>query len=205
MRTNNNIIEYIISILTNIDFNKAKEITKEKDKEALFNYINKEFLDLDDYKYLLSVIKLSKEDILEILYQLLTVTLNNDKEIYKDNFNKTKTLIKQASKCGFTWPNSNSCFKKVEEEFVELKNAIKDNNATHIKEELGDLLFTLLCYVDMKNYNIVEILNNSNNKFEKRFNKLKEIAKLEKINLLNLSSEEKEKLWKKAKKKVNLP
>lgn len=205
MRTNNNIIEYIISILTNIDFNKAKDITKEKDKEALFNYINKEFLDLDEYKYLLSVIELSKEDILEILYQLLTVTLNNDKEIYKDNFNKTKTLIKQASKYGFTWPNSDSCFKKVEEEFVELKNAIKDNNATHIKEELGDLLFTLLCYVDMKNYNIVEILNNSNNKFEKRFNKLKEIAKLEKINLLNLSSEEKEKLWKKAKKKVNLP
>ena len=42
----------------------------------------------------------------------------------KDNFNKTKTLIKQASKYGFTWPNSDSCFKKVEEIIISEKNRL---------------------------------------------------------------------------------
>ena len=52
MRTNdNNILESIIGILTNIDLNKTKDINK-SDKTALLDYINKEFLNLKEYKAL---------------------------------------------------------------------------------------------------------------------------------------------------------
>ena len=54
MRTNdNNILESIIGILTNIDLNKAKDIVDKSDKTALLDYINKEFLDLKEYKALI--------------------------------------------------------------------------------------------------------------------------------------------------------
>ena len=68
MRTNdNNILESIINKLSTIDLNKTIEIINKSDKTALLDYINKEFLDLKEYKALLEDMKLDKKDILEIL------------------------------------------------------------------------------------------------------------------------------------------
>ena len=196
MRTNNNLIESIVQILTSINLKKSKDIINKADKSALLDYINEEFLNINDYKDLLENIKLEKEDILEILYQLLTLINNKASE---NNISVSEQLIEYAKKHGFTWPNSNSCFNKVEEEFLELKDAIKINNKKYIEEEIGDLLFTLHCYADIKKFNFENILKNANTKFEKRFNKLLDIAKARNINLANTSSDMKEKLWKNAK------
>ena len=202
MRTNdNNFIESIIGILTSIDLNKTKDIVNKSNKAALLDYINKEFLNLKEYKALIKDIKLEKTDIIEILYQLLTL-LYKSTDKYNDNTSVTEQLIIEANNKGFTWPNSNSCFKKVEEEFSELKNAIKQNDENNIKEEIGDLLFTLHCFANINKFNYEQILNNANTKFEKRFNKLLEIANSKDIDLLKCSSEIKEKLWKKAKKSL---
>ena len=202
MRTNDIILEQLVSMLTNIDFKKISKGSHKKQKEDLLNYLNKEYLNIDDYKHLLSNIKLSKEDILELLYLVFIVTTENEKMSFKDSFSKTKKLIKIAAELGFTWPNSTSCFDKVEEEFAELKNAINSKNTKNIKEEMGDLLFTLQCYAEIKNFNLNDILSTSNYKFEKRFSKLKEIAEIKNIKLNKASSKTKEKLWKIAKKKV---
>ena len=198
MRTNdNNLVNKIIEILVNIDIKKNKDIVN---KNALLKYIREEFLNLDEYKELITDIKLSKEDIFEILYQILTL-VNNDTKKY-NNMQETKKLIKIANNFGFTWPNSNSCFNKVEEEFMELKNAIKEDNDKNIKEEIGDLLFSLHCYTSMKKFDNNQILNDANKKFEKRFTKLLEIAKSKNIDLVKCSSELKEELWKEAKKSI---
>ena len=198
MRTNdNNLVSKIIDILTNIDIQKNKDIVN---KNALLKYIREEFLNLDEYKEIIKDIKISKEDILEILYQILTL-VNNDTQKY-NNMQETKKLIKIANNFGFTWPNSNSCFNKVEEEFIELKNAIKEDNDKNIKEEIGDLLFSLHCYTSMKKFDNNQILNDANKKFEKRFTKLLEIAKSKNIDLVKCSSELKEELWKEAKKSI---
>ena len=81
-----------------------------------------------------------------------------------------------------------------------LKNAIKEDNDKNIKEEIGDLLFSLHCYTSMKKFDNNQILNDANKKFEKRFKTLKKYAVLENIDLKIVSSEIKEKLWEKAKK-----
>ena len=198
MRTNdNNLVNKIIEILINVDIKKNKDIVN---KNALLKYIREEFLNLNEYKELIKDIKLSEEDILEILYQILTL-VNNDTEKY-NNIQETKRLIKMANNFGFTWPNSNSCFNKVEEEFKELKNAIKEDNDKNIKEEIGDLLFSLHCYTSIKKFDNYQILSDANKKFEKRFTKLLEIAKSKNIDLVKCSSELKEDLWKEAKKFV---
>ena len=111
MRTNdNNILESIIGILTNIDLNKAKDIVNKSDKTALLDYINKEFLDLKEYKALIEDMKLDKNDILEILYQIVSLVYTNTDKY--NNTSITEQLITEANNKGFTWPNSNSCFKK---------------------------------------------------------------------------------------------
>ena len=198
MRTNdNNLLKVIIEILTNIDINKSKDIVN---KNALLKYINDEFLNLDEYKSIIQDIKLSKEDVLEVLYQILALINNDIKK--SDNIQETENLIKQANNHGFTWLDSNDCFNKVEEEFVELKNAIKEDNQKNIKEEIGDLLFSLHCYTSIKKFNYNQVLNDANEKFEKRFTKLLQIAKFKKIDLTKCSFEIKEELWKKAKKSM---
>ena len=194
MRTNkNNLLHNIVELLTNIDIKKNKDLAN---KNALLEYIKDEFLNLDEYKALLNGIKLSKEDILEILYQLLTIVNNGT---IKYNTQETEQLIKLANNYEFTWPNSNSCFKKVEEEFIELKNAIKEDNKKNIEEEIGDLLFSLHCYISIKKFDYNQILSDANGKFEKKFTKLLGIAKSKNIDLEKCSSEIKEELWKEAK------
>ena len=198
MRTNNVLIESIVLILNSIDIKKSKDIINKADKGALLDYINEEFLNADDYKALLTNIRLEKEDILEILYQLLSII--NIKSVDNDNnISVTEQLIEDASKHGFTWSDSNSCFNKVEEEFLELKNAINKNDKENIEEEIGDLLFTLHCYANIKKFNFEYILKKANTKFEKRFKKLLDIAKAKNINLEKSSTDIKEKLWKSAK------
>ena len=199
MRTiRNNFIENIINILTSIDLKKTEDIVNKSDKKALLDYINKEFLNLKEYKALIENIKFEKEEILEIIYQLLNMVYTSTDKY--NNTSVTEQLITRANNNGFTWPNSNSCFNKVEEEFLELKNAIKQNDESNIKEEIGDLLFTLHCYANIKKFNHEQILNNANIKFKNRFEKLLEISKSKNIDLLKCSSEIKEKLWKEAKK-----
>ena len=191
MRTNNNLIEDIIGILTNNHFTKNKDTVN---KTALLDYINKEFLNLKEYETLIKDIKIEKEDILEIIYQIITLVNSSTDDKY-NNTSETEQLIKEANNIGFTWPNSKSCFNKVEEEFLELKNAIKKNDENNIKEEIGDLLFTLHCYANIKKFNYEQILNDANNKFEKRFKKLLEIARTKNIDLENCSTQIKEELW----------
>tara|TARA_B100000524_G_C23514649_1_gene321860 strand:- start:73 stop:672 length:600 start_codon:yes stop_codon:yes gene_type:complete len=196
MRTNDELIESILQILNSIDIKKSKDIINKADKSALLDYINEEFLNVDDYIALLTNITLEKEDILEILYQLISFI--NIKTIDSD-VSVTEQLLEEASKHGFTWPDSDSCFNKVEEEFLELKDAIKKNDKENIEEEIGDLLFTLHCYANIKKFNFEYILKKANTKFEKRFKKLLDIAKAKNINLAKSSFDIKEKLWKNAK------
>jgi phosphoribosyl-ATP pyrophosphohydrolase len=200
MRTNNNILlDSILEIISNIDIKTAKKFAINNDKAALLDYINKEYLNVDEYKALISSTRFNKENLIELLYEvLLLVTKNNFKK--NESLNISQKLIKNASECGFTWPNSNSCFSKIEEEFIELKKAVKEKNKNNILEEMGDLIFTLQCFAYVNNFDFIDIIDSANNKFDKRFTKLQKIAKSNKINLKAVSSKIKEKLWQQAKK-----
>ena len=117
MRTNYNIIiEKVLRLITNINFKEINTLKEKEDKKKLLKYINQEYMQLSEYKHLISNIKFTKSDILDIIYQIISLIKNNEHDNVKKTFNYTKKIIKDASKNGFTWPNSNKCFYKIEEE-----------------------------------------------------------------------------------------
>ena len=206
MRTSyDKILDIILNILENIDVKRSKKLVTNKGNKALYNYIIKEYINAEEYKELIASLKLKEENILNVLYVVISIfnTVNLDKRKNDTSvLNRSQYIINEASKYGFTWPDSNSCFDKVEEEFLELQIAIKEGNNDDIIEEMGDLIFTLQCLATLKDFDFTNILNSANKKFSLRFKKLKQIAKSEKIDLKKASYKTKERIWSKAKKQV---
>jgi len=81
----------------------------------------------------------------------------------------------------------------VEEEFREVKQAIKLKNKKHISEELGDLMFVLVTLAYHNNINAEASMQKANDKFIKRF------KKIEKSLVPGMSEKNMIALWKKAK------
>ena len=56
----------------------------------------------------------------------------------------TDKITNVVKENGFEWESTDEIFKKLEEEINELKEAIKSKNDSEIKNEFGDIYFTLL-------------------------------------------------------------
>lgn len=78
-------------------------------------------------------------------------------------------LQKKAAKVGFDWDEMGPVWAKCREEFEELAAAVKEKDAAHTEEELGDLLFAV---VNLARFLKVEpelALIGANRKFTRRF------------------------------------
>jgi len=53
-------------------------------------------------------------------------------------------LTRKVSKLGFDWPDLKGVLNKMDEEMMELREALSLQNRSRIREELGDLLFVLV-------------------------------------------------------------
>ena len=198
MKTNKKkeILQKLILSFVNIDRKELLSKINKRDKIEIIKYLENELFNLDEIKELISSLKYDKSEIINIIYDLIKLYNKEDNKVYR----KTKNLTNIASKNGFEWPNRKVCFEKVEEELLELKMALLKNDKNNIKEEIGDILFTLSSFAQLSKLDMLECLDQANSKFEKRFKLLKKYADLENINLKFVSSEIKEKLWEKAKK-----
>ena len=77
---------------------------------------------------------------------------------------------------GFKWESTDEIFKKLEEEIDELKEAIKSKNDSEIKNEFGDIYFTLLNLSNFLKINPESALQKTNMKFLDRFSIIEEHA-----------------------------
>ena len=77
---------------------------------------------------------------------------------------------------GFKWESTDEIFKKLEEEINELKEAIKYKNDSDIKNEFGDIYFTLLNLSNFLKINPESALKKTNIKFLERFSIVEEHA-----------------------------
>ena len=113
-------------------------------------------------------------------------------------------LMKRASGVGFEYKNVEDSLKKVEEEFLEVKEAYNEfcneNNKEHLEEEIGDLIMTTLDFARMNKINPVNSLIKANNKFIRRFNYVEEKAREQNKNLNDMTLEEMDFLWDECKK-----
>ena len=73
-------------------------------------------------------------------------------------------IQEKVSGIGFDWDNIDQVFEKVEEELLELKNEIANNNYENIEAEFGDILFSLVNYARYIKINPENALSRTNKK-----------------------------------------
>ena len=110
----------------------------------------------------------------------------------------TETIIENVKKHGFKWENSDQIFEKLHEEINELREAIQTKKESHIKEEFGDVYFTLISISNFLKIDSEEALQKGNKKFLERFSIIEELAG---DNMNKQSAQDFKNLWQIAKKK----
>lgn len=118
---------------------------------------------------------------------------------YLPSLIKAEKIQNKAALVGFDWDNVDDVFKKIEEEYQELLDEHKVGNIKYIKEELGDLLFSIVNLARFLNIDPEEALNYTSQKFINRFEFMEDYSKSLDRDFKKMSLEEKDELWKKAK------
>ncbi len=116
-------------------------------------------------------------------------------------------ISERASKTGFDWSDISGVMSKVEEEWSELKVALKgqkESSKDHdlLAMELGDLIFTLVNVARFACINPETALRSSTNKFEKRFKYMERLTLKNHGGLESISQEDLDVLWEKSKSKI---
>lgn len=110
---------------------------------------------------------------------------------------RSSRIQEKAASVGFDWDDKNQVLLKVDEEILELKDAILKNDG--IDEEIGDVLFTIVNLSRHMGYDAESSLKKSIDKFSKRFKKIEQDLKNKNIKIQDLSLEELDKIWEKNK------
>ena len=106
---------------------------------------------------------------------------------------------KKAAKVGFDWDSVDGAFDKVHEEIDELKEAGLMGVVDNAREELGDLLFSVVNVSRFIKVDSEEALTNATDKFIDRFSKVEKMADERGLVMKETSLEELDKLWDEAK------
>lgn len=109
-------------------------------------------------------------------------------------------LQKRASKKGFDWNTTEDCLDKVDEEYNELKEAIKVGKQKDMQHELGDILFALINLSRFLKVDSDEALRNVNKRFIGRFSHIQKKLTEKGQSLEDTPLEEMETIWQEAKK-----
>jgi tetrapyrrole methylase family protein / MazG family protein len=78
-------------------------------------------------------------------------------------------ISRRAARVGFDWPKLDDIHEKMHEEIAELQKAEQSGNAELIREEIGDLLFTVVNIARFHNIDPEDALRATSNKFVRRF------------------------------------
>jgi len=108
---------------------------------------------------------------------------------------RARKIQKRAANVGFDWPDSSGVLEKVEEESVELKEAINSGVTAAIEEELGDLFFSLVNLARHLKIDPETSLRKANEKFEYRFRNLEKRINASGKRMDELSLESLEDYW----------
>jgi nucleoside triphosphate diphosphatase len=112
---------------------------------------------------------------------------------------RAEKLAKRAARVGFDWPSLDEVFDKLDEETLEVREAVAEGDQEHIAEEIGDMLFVVANLARKAKVDPELALRNANIKFERRFRWIEgELAKMGKTPDAS-SLEEMDGLWNRAK------
>ncbi|MEM9208858.1 MAG: nucleoside triphosphate pyrophosphohydrolase [Pseudomonadota bacterium] len=128
-----------------------------------------------------------------------TVSALDDVPLALPALTRAVKLGKRASGVGFDWPDVTGVRAKVDEELAELDDAAAATDTDAVREELGDLLFSVANLARHLGIDAEQALVGANAKFEKRFRGMERAAVEDGICLNGLSVEALEALWERQK------
>jgi tetrapyrrole methylase family protein / MazG family protein len=116
---------------------------------------------------------------------------------------KAQVMGKKAARIGFDWAKTEDVILKVEEEWSELNSALKLSDKDYIREEIGDMLFSIVNLCRFTGVDAEDALQSTNRKFAKRFAYIEKKLQEQGSNTVEATLEEMDKLWDESKKEQN--
>ncbi len=108
----------------------------------------------------------------------------------------------RAARVGFDWPDVDGVLRKVSEELDEIHDAIDSANPDHVREEVGDLLFSVTQVARRLGVDAESALREANAKFERRFRAMECEVERTGSTIKTMTLPEMEALWQRAKRDV---
>jgi MazG family protein len=112
---------------------------------------------------------------------------------------KAQRLGTKAARVGFDWERVQDLFAKLDEEAVELRQAVDEQDAEGVRQELGDLLFTIAMLARRLEVDPEEALEGTNRKFVSRFRRMEEELRRRGVPIEEAGSPLLDRLWNEAK------
>lgn len=108
----------------------------------------------------------------------------------------------KVSHVGFDWEKIDDAVKKIDEELNEFKEAVSNNSAEAMKDEAGDILFSIVNVLRFRGIDPEDALRGTVNKFMKRFGYIETVSAEQGRSISSMTLEEMDKLWEEAKKEL---
>ena len=105
----------------------------------------------------------------------------------------------KAASVGFDWGRKEDVWDKVREEIAEVEEEMKRGDKANFEKEFGDLLFSLVNVARLYDINPDNALEQTNNKFRRRFTYVEEHSLGQGRNLKDMTLAEMDELWNEAK------
>jgi uncharacterized protein YabN with tetrapyrrole methylase and pyrophosphatase domain len=101
---------------------------------------------------------------------------------------------------GFDWKDIQPVWEKVEEELEELREVVAEKDPERIKDEMGDVLFSLVNLSRFLDISAEDALRMTISKFERRFAKVEKELKKRGKEFSDSNLEEMDEIWNEVKK-----
>jgi MazG family protein len=109
-------------------------------------------------------------------------------------------LTTKVSRVGFDWPGADAALEKLDEEALELREAVRDGTDSRaIAEEVGDLLFVAVNVARLTGVDPESALKAANRKFRRRFHYIEERLAAQGRKPKDATLAEMDRLWDEAK------
>jgi MazG family protein len=101
----------------------------------------------------------------------------------------------KAARVGFDWPDARAAWEKVREEVDEAGDALASGDAARIREELGDVLFSLVNVARLASIDAEDVLHGATEKFWRRFTEMEAELSAQGKSVDNVPQAELERAW----------
>ena len=108
----------------------------------------------------------------------------------------------RAARVGFDWPDVGGVVDKIAEEVAELREAMKKDSPEDIREELGDLLFSIVNFSRFLHVHPEDALDGTTTNFMSRFREVERRVREQGREVKDCTPAELDALWEAAKRKT---